>query len=351
MKQIIHRKIRSNRKPDTKNMKNRTLVSILFLLQLSISCSDDLSFKLPDVEPLLSLQSFVDPDKEFELLLTVANPVQDSTFKMSTDCTVDILEDENTIERLFFDTILYNWGVINKCYLRFLSDSLIEFQEGKEYKVVANHPGFEELKAISVKPASVKIIQVTWKSFVGEMPDWYYDTPSKKISGISKGIDRDTNLIEFSISFIDPDQISNYYRLGINLITKPGNRLFDRRIQYASQSLPNPCYMKFHFDTPYPLYSGWSNPQTYEILWNDNEFNGEDHTIKILVPGSSSQGSKYIVSLYSLNEDYYKYMVSRWKYSISEDDPFAEPVRFFSNTSNGCGIFAFSSLDADTIEF
>lgn len=324
-----------------------------FLLLSTFSCSDDLSFKLPDVEPLLSLQSFVDPDKEFELLLTVANPVQDSTFKMSIDCTVDILEDENIIERLFFDTILYNWGVYNKFYLRFLSDSPIDFQEGKEYKVIANHPGFEELTAISVKPTSVKIIQVTWKSFVGEMPDWYYDTPTKKFSGISKGIDRDTNLIEFAISFYDPDHISNYYRIGINRITAMPPRLFDWRPQYASSTLPNPCYMKFHYDTPYPLYSGWSNPTTFEILWDDKEFNGEYHIIKILVPDHSPSfmGAKYIISLYSLNEDYYKYMVSRWKYSISKDDPFAEPVRFFSNTNNGCGIFAFSSLDADTIEF
>lgn len=336
-----------------KVLKDRVLIICALALLFAFSCSKDLKFTLPAIDPLLAIQSLNDPDNTFQLIVTMAKPIQDQNIQMNPDCQVDIYENDLFFKSLKLDTALFKQSSIQKNYLRFASDVEMSFSEGNEYKVEVNYPGFEKVTASAVKPDIVKIKQLTWRQFTGEMPSWYYETPWKRFPDKLTGeIIRDTNLIEVTIMFDDPSEITNYYRVGINLITNPSpSKIFDRRLQYATNMLPDPCYMIFNYKTKNPLYSGWTNPLTYEILWNDNNFNGGEHSLKILIPGGPDIpiGTKYIISLYSLSEDYYKYMVDRWKYSKTENDPFAEPIKLFSNTSNGCGIFAFSSLHVDTV--
>jgi hypothetical protein len=332
---------------------------IYFILVIALpsifSCSNDLNFTLPKIDPLLSVQSFVDPDNFFQVTVSIAKPLQYPYIEMGPDCLVDIYENNLHLKRLLLDTMSYRNIHSDKRFLRFLSDTEMSFSEGNEYRVEVIYPGFEPVTAKAIKPELVKIKQLTWRKFTGEMPDWYYKTPWKLYhDDHSTAMKRDTNLLEFAIVFDDPPGTSNYYRVGVNLITKFGfNEYLDRRLQYASNELPDPCFMRFDYKTWHPLNSGWVNPMTFEILWNDNNFNGEEHTIKILVPGSQNipAGTKFIISLYSLSMDYYKYMADKWEYSKAADDPFAEPIRLFSNVSNGCGIFAFSSVDADSVVF
>jgi len=89
---------------------------------------------------------------------------------------------------------------------------------------------------------------------------------------------------------------------------------------------------------------------TWELLWSDKSYNGSNHSFKIIAPRQVN-GTYYVVSLYSLSYDYYNYMIDRWKYYRVSDDPFSEPIRLHSNTSNGCGIFAMYSVDKDTLQF
>lgn len=334
-------------------MKKYILSGFVCIFLILFSCSRDIKFDLPDVESLVVIHSFVDPDIKNQIIVTMARSVQKPTIQMSMDCQVDLYENDIFLKRLDLDTMLYydlERHNLNS-YLGFKIDSNPVFSEGNIYKVEVNYAGYETVSAETIMPETPVIKDITTRHFAGEMPDWYYNTPWKLLPQYTGDLmERDTSLIEFTVTFDDPAGIDNFYRIGVNLIsTLPWPRnLFNRRIQYAVTSDPDPCFMRYEYYSYYPLHSGWSNPTTYEILWNDKYFDGEENPIKILVP---SGGRKYVISLYSLSEDYYKYMVSEWKYYKIENDPFAEPVRFHDNTSNGCGIFALSAVDIDTIVF
>jgi len=326
----------------------------LIICVSSFSCSSDLKFALPEVDPLLSVQSFADPDDKFKLTVTMARPIQEQNIQMDRDCQVKIYENDLFFTSLNLDPSKYIQGTDTQRLLRFFVDPNVLFSENKEYKVEVKYPGFEPVIAKSFKPNAVKIKEVTYKRITGDMPEWYYSTPRKLYSGTSYPyIDpRDTSLIEFTIVIDDPIETANFYRIGINMVGSNNNP----RLQYASTENPEPVFMKYSYHKDNFLNPGATEnlyTLTYEILWNDNEFNGLEHSFKILVSRYTytQPNTQYIISLYTLNEDYYNYMLNRWKFFKTEDDPFAEPIRYYSNSSNGCGIFAFSSMDTDTIKF
>ncbi len=333
---------------------NTLVVSCILPLTMCISCSTDLKFDLPKRDPLLAIQSFIDPDNDFELIVTMAKPIQEQNIQMDRNCRVEIFENDLFFTQLILDSSRFIQGEGIQRLLKFYSDSGLGFSEEKEYKVEINYPNFEPVFAKTTIPKAVNIKKITFRQFTGEMPDWYYETPSKSSSDDHSGIiKRDTSLIEFTITFDDPIAASNFYRLGVKLITKSYTHqpYFDRKIQYASLADPDPPFMPVIYKPEYPLYSGWSNPRIYEILYNDVNSSGKEQSLKILVPAGGGGEGKYVIYLYTLSEDYYKYMLDRWKYFKTTNDPYAEPIKFYSNSNNGCGIFAFSSMDTDTIQF
>jgi hypothetical protein len=332
-------------------LKNRNYFVIYWIITFTIcySCSTDLKFELPIADPLLSIQSIVDPDNEFKLMATIAKPIQKQNIRMDRNCQVEIYENDLFFTQLSLDPSSFIQGQDTQRLLIFHADTGLHFSEGKKYKVEMNYPGFEPVIAQTIKPIAVKIKNLSYRHIKGEMPDWYYKTPSKMSSNDhSDIIKRDTSLVEFTITFDDPNITRNFYRLGVKLLIKGNLRVpyFDRKIQYASLTNPEPPYIKVSY---YPDYSvGSSNPIIYEILYNDINSNRKEQSFKILVPAGSG---RYVIYLYTLSEDYYKYVLDRWEYFKTADDPFSEPIKFYSNSNNGCGIFAFSSMDTDTIQF
>jgi hypothetical protein len=327
-------------------------------LTMCISCSTDLKFDLPERDPLLAIQSFIGPDRDSRVRVTMARGIQDTAIQMDIDCQVDLFENGVFYKSLTLDTPAILSGTIStQGYLDFPVDSSVVLSEGKEYTVKVNYPGFETVTAKDIKPHAVRISEINWRLFTGEMPEWYYDTPWTNTYYdiyVPKPRARDTLLIEFVITFDDPPGIDNFYCIGMNLVTPSGRpapvNFHNIRCQYALYSDPDPPFQKYNYRTKYPYYYGWHNPITYEILWNDNDFDGSRHSITIIAP-RPNVGAKCIISLYSLSENYHNYMIDRWKYYKVSDDPFSEPIRLHSNTSNGCGIFATYSVDKDTLQF
>ena len=320
------------------------------------SCSNDMTFSLPDSDPLLAVLSHIGPDHDNKVRVTMARGILDPTIQMDIDCEVDLFEDGVLYKRLILDTPAILSGTIStQGYLDFPIDSSIVLSEGKEYSIEVKYPDFETVTARDIKPQTVRIREINWRFFTGEMPEWYYNTPWPNTSyDVYIPNPRDTLLIEIVITFDDPPSKDNFYSLGMNLVTPSGRPtpvdFYNIRCQYALYSDPDPPFMMYNYRTKYPYYYGWYNPTTYEILWKDNDFDGSRHSIVIIAP-RPNEGSKCIISLYSLSGGYYKYMIDRWKYYKVSPDPFSEPIRLHSNTSNGCGIFALYSVDKDTLQF
>ena len=334
--------------------------SCLVILFILSSCSDDMTFSLPDTDPLLAVQSFIGPDHDSRVRVTMARGIQDPAIQMDIDCQVDLFENGVFYKSLTLDTPAILSGTIStKGYLDFPVDSSVVLSEGKEYTVKVNYPGFETVTATDTKPNTVKIKELSWRSFNGEWPEWFFDTPAYRISLMGETRKGDP-LIEITVVIDDPPDTENFYRMGLNHVALSSTYLDrDSRMQYAVYSDPDPPYMKYSYKSKAHRYSGsmkgytWAPITqwiTWELLWSDKSFNGRSHAFKIIAP-PPGDGAYYVVSLYSLSYDYYNYMIDRWKYYKVSDDPFSEPIRLHSNTSNGCGIFAMYSVDKDTLQF
>ena len=338
---------------------NTLVVSWILPLTMCISCSTDLKFDLPERDPLLAIQSFIGPDHDSRVRVTMARGIH-AAIHMDIDCQVDLFENGVFYKSLTLDTPAILSGTIStQGYLDFPVDSSVVLSEGKEYTVKVNYPGFETMIATDTKPNTVKIKELSWCYLTGGWPEWYFDTPAYKVSLIDESR-KNGSLIEFTITIDDPPDIENFYRIGLNSIDLSSTYLDrDCRMQYAIYSDPDPPYMTYRYKSKAHRYSGslkgynWApitQWTTWELLWSDKSFNGSSHSFKIIAP-HPGDGTYYVVSLYSLSYDYYNYMIDRWKYYKVSDDPFSEPIRLHSNTSNGCGIFAMYSVDKDTLQF
>jgi len=226
-------------------------------------------------------------------------------------------------------------------------------KEGNRHKVKVNNPGYDDIEVETVKPAPVKIKSLTWKHIKGKMPEWYYVSSYNNYplplypSGQEEH--EDTLMLEFTIKFDDPPG-NNFYQFGIHYLNYNFFEVAEYKMQYASFEWSDPLYNNMYYSTLLP--TGGPQPgKANEIVFNDKDFNGEEKTVRLVKPvsGIVTSPHKYIIKLYSLTEDHYKYIVTKWLYNRSKDDPFAEPVDFHSNVSNGIGIFSIASCDYDTI--
>lgn len=344
-------------RPIRTNIDISTCLTILLLIS---SCSNDMTFSLPDTDPLLAVQSFIGPDHDSRVRVTMARGIQEPAIQMDIDCQVDLFENGVFYKSLTLDTPAILSGTIStKGYLDFPVDSSVVLSEGKEYSFKVNYPGFETVTGKDTKPNTVKIKELSWRYLIGEWPEWFFDTPAYSISLMGQTRKGDP-LIEITVVIDDPPDIGNFYRIGLNGIDLSSTYLArDCRMQYAIYSDPDPPYMEYRYKSKAHRFSGplkgyniapitqWI---TWELLWSDKSFNGSNHSFKIIAPRQVN-GTYYVISLYSLSYDYYNYMIDRWKYYKVSDDPFSEPIRIHSNTSNGCGIFAMYSVDKDTLRF
>lgn len=90
---------------------------------------------------------------------------------------------------------------------------------------------------------------------------------------------------------------------------------------------------------------GWDNTGC-KILVNDRTFEGKDReliiTYRQYIYEDGHREPGYLV-VSRVSEDYYRYLLSLYHNSVTEDNPFAEPVPIFMNVSDGYGIPGASS--------
>ena len=296
-----------------KHILNSIFAGILLLIS---SCSNDMTFSLPDTDPLLAVQSFIGPDHDSRVRVTMARGIQDPAIQMDIDCQVDLFENGVFYKSLTLDTPAILSGTIStKGYLDFPVDSSVFLSEGKEYTVKVNYPGFETVTATDIKPNTIKIKELSWRYLAGDWPEWFFDTPAYRISLMGETRKGDP-LIEITVVIDDPPDIENFYRIGLNGIDLSSTYLDrDCRMQYAIYSDPDPPYMTYRYKSKAHRYSGslkgynWApitQWTTWELLWSDKSFNGSSHSFKIIAP-HPGDGTYFVVSLYTLSYDYYNY--------------------------------------------
>jgi hypothetical protein len=334
------------------------------------SCETNTKYELPDVVPVLAILSSNDPDNLFQVRVTIAKPFEDELYPVNADNHVKLFENGNLFAELMQDTILDNSENIHdksQGYPQriFIMDPEVKFTSGKEYKIEVSVPEYPTLSATTTIPDPVKIKSISKTEFDGGMPYrfWYYN-PVDLLAGHSS-TSANPPLIEWTITFDDPPAEKNYYRIGVRcraLLHKDDSISYfvDGMVGYSPVNSNDPIYMYVINRSPNRNINPndiYHSVFTKQILFSDNNFDGNEFSVTILTPRPSdiqkitdeNDTFNYIINLYSLSEDYYKYWLDRYRAEKLYDDPFSEPVRVHSNISNGAGIFAFSSFDSDTV--
>ena len=103
------------------------------------------------------------------------------------------------------------------------------------------------------------------------------------------------------------------------------------------------------------------------IAFSDKTINGQKSDLTITIsciaiglpfwiddPSYNKDGNhKKVIyfRLYSITEEYYKYIQTLNQYNKDYDNPLADPVQVYSNVTGGYGIFAGAAVSTDSIVF
>lgn len=179
---------------------------------------------------------------------------------------------------------------------------------GHEYKIEVVHPDYPVAGGVTRVPATVSIVSVDTSSYQQE-----------------NGIYRKAN-----ITWNDPAG-ADYYVMKLAVWSDAQNMDVYPQMHIAS------------FDPALDELSSSdleSENYTNYLFFTDELFDGTQKTLEIRfsdIASSPDEHYKYI--LFRCSEEAYKYLVSAEKVRYSGDDPFSEPVKVFTNITNGFGIF------------
>jgi hypothetical protein len=101
------------------------------------------------------------------------------------------------------------------------------------------------------------------------------------------------------------------------------------------------------------------------IAFSDKVINGQRHSLNIIVKGESigrpftdfpessytNHKKTLYFKLYSITEEYFRYIQTLHLYSKNYSNPLVEPVLMYSNVSGGYGMFSGASVSSDSIVF
>lgn len=184
-------------------------------------------------------------------------------------------------------------------------------QNGSQFDLSIDHDVFPQVQASAVMPQRVGIKDIVFVADSGINGD------SEEVSGI-----------DFTIQ--DPGGVENFYEIQIHL--------YDTIQQTILSS-----YSIFSFDPN--TFTGINGE--FDILMQDNTFDGQDHEISILLDRQIDvlNTNRVLMLVWrSITEDLFLYSRSVNLQNDSEDfGPFAEPVSIHTNVNGGYGIFGLST--------
>lgn len=313
-------------------MKSGFKIVVVFILAVLSGCRSDFDLDLEQVSPKLVINALVSPDSVFTVHLTTEYDVlSDKESEIPENATIILIENDNLVATLVKNG---NYYIAPGFYVKV----------GNRYQIKASVAGFPDASADVIVPKPVKIISIDTSSFI-EIDN--YGTSMKYLA--------------FTIFFDDPGLNTNYYMLNT----------FHRVL--------NNEYEKEHiFDMPFETTSelieytyGWgeiilpeiSNNRkvglkkdnkiyAYGMFFSNDLIYGKEAKIQIMVKFNRNLGVSYlsqVIRLYSIDENYYRYIKTYAVYNENKEIPVREPIEVYSNIQGGLGIFGAQSCSADSV--
>ncbi|TKG91999.1 DUF4249 domain-containing protein [Puteibacter caeruleilacunae] len=173
-----------------------------------------------------------------------------------------------------------------------------------------------------------------------------------KISYEHKGEKQGSKQTEVTMSFKDPGDQNNYYRISVEATGDDAEEKNELLVIYTNDVVLKATYGEDDV---------FSNPpsNSYQIF-RDKLINGKTYDLKFTLHDLSvlseynasgeTISKSYKVNLHSITREYYLYLKSKELSQWSSDDPFSEPVPIFSNVSGGGGIITSYSLSSQRLK-
>lgn len=201
-------------------------------------------------------------------------------------------------------------------------------KEGGEYTLRIEAPGFPSIEGSDALPSSPQITA-------------FQTTPVQPADPTSR-----RRITQIDITLDDPSDIDNYYGLLVLQARWRENRQTGRLTPMAPSLFPfgsgDPALGESTFDfldTDKTLYR--------EAFFTDGLFDGSSYTIDVDIQYDTPRPEAtvvirrtFAVALLSVSEDFYRYWKTANEQALTNENPFAEPLRVHSNMTGGFGVFA-----------
>jgi len=294
-------------------MKN--LIVLLIAVVLLSACKKELKLKKEYITPKLVGFCVFNQDSIWKLKLTKSASIyKKDTIKDINDAAVSILDENGSLIEL-----LKNKG--NGIYI----------SEENKAKINTNY---------TVEIISKPLTPINAKSFIPNNFSITVDTSVLLRDSLKE--------LEYSIKFFDNADEENFYIIEGATILKYGDAMEEVNSVYFSTK---DIIVERTFEGVDPEYFA------YKFYLKDEYFNGQKYDLKIKSSINYSFDDPEVkiekvisqIKVSSVPKDYFLFLVSLEKYRNTTDDPFATPIKVYSNFEKGLGVFSGSNLQI--IEF
>lgn len=326
----------------------RYKILILLLLAGLVSCYKEVPFKGLEHEPKLFFQCL--PGAQDTTVLWLR-----STFPINSELDITEVRNPKFILKVNGEAVeLEQNNGLSSAFPADAFFSTTPLKPGDKLEIYAEAEGFEPVSSDTVIPEQFADLKFEAKLVPCPNPDYYTAHLGR---GASQGMSKEVT--ELSVTFQDTPDVHDCYMAEVTEYAyyehNSGTRLYNvGSVAYILPQEKTDFILDPYVNTEVILAehsSPWNTINDYfyrgsrlAYIVDDSSFDGEKHTMKILVNRqlSSAYELKYRLKLYRLTEEYYKY-VKAWK--IAENADFAElpsstPFMAYDNIKGGNGIFA-----------
>ncbi|RCL74489.1 MAG: DUF4249 domain-containing protein [Flavobacteriales bacterium] len=295
---------------------------ILILSALTLSnCTKEIDFAEQDIAPRIVVNSLFTNDSVWSAHISRSVGVLDNTsYTTIDDASVNIFDENANLI-----TTLTHQG--NGLYT---SPTGVSPLPNQSYTLEASAGGYQSVNATNFIPPAVPIYQL--------------DTVTSTNSN-------DETILEATITFQDPPNVSNYYMLEVLVKgtweSWEGDSVeFREPLEISCDDINVETVNRFNF-------GGFENTYLYLML-KDQNFDGENYALTFSVINYAELKEMELfgeIRLVNTSEAYFNYLTSFNMYQRTINNPFATPVQVYSNVNNGMGIFAGGTLTSWDVEF
>jgi hypothetical protein len=314
-------------------MKN--LFYLVLIIILFVECEKE-KFAIPDTGRKIVINSLITTDSIFGINVSSSLIMDDSSRFVQenflNNATIVVYENGEFKDSLKYSEVR-NLGDFFLVPNNYSSKQIIP-ATGNEYKIVVSSPGKPEAKASITIPSFVEIEKVdTSRIKIIKTEEWQSD-----------------EAMICDVAFTDPANEKNFYLFYV----------------YHSQNDDKAGILNYNltFNDPIIEEELDHGSQPFGVAFSDKSINGSRHQFRVILDGNIFKLHNYDLyspfkvyerkvyfRLYTVTEDYFKYIQSLNLFFKNYKNPLAEPTQVYSNVEGGYGIFAGAAVSSDSIIF